>query len=430
MGQQALLWAALAEGSSTIAGLAARRDHALLAAALGELGVTIARSGDLYQVEGRGLTGLKMPRGALYAGDSVSTLELLVALLAGQRFGTRIEVDAALGERSLRTLILPLRERGAHVAGRRERSEQETDAQRPPVAVAPLLEGEPLGDVEIAIPTGDPATKLGLLVSGLYTRGVTAISESMLSRDHAERALMALGAPIQTAAGMTLLDTSDGAPAWPGFAWHIPGDFTLASFVLAAVSAIEGSDVVLRGVGLNPLRTGLLGALGRTGARVVVQPKGDQAGNEPVGDLRVQSARIARLAIGGERALGLVDDLPALLALCAASRERVSLRDVGVLRLQRPDVLKLAVELLARFGVSCTVYEDGLEIDPPERLIGAEVGLDMPPLHALLGCILGLSADGDTLIAGSERLDAHFPGLVDTLIALGGSIEREEHHDA
>lgn len=421
IGQQALVWAALAEGPSTLHGLAARSDHALLTRALAELGVPITRdpSGS-YHIVGRGLSGLTMPKGALQAGDSASTLELVVALLAGQHFGTRVEVAARLRERSLRTLVVPLRERGAHVAGKQDDGEP-----RPPVAVAPLLEGELLGEVEIAIPYGDPTTKLALLISGLYARGVTAVSESMLSRDHVERALMTLGAPIQTAAGMTLLDTSEGAPVFRGFDWTLPGDFTLASYLLAAALIVDGSDVLIESVGLNPTRTALLEALRGTGARIAHQPKGDVAGNEPVGDLRVATSRLSRVRIGGERAFGMLDEVPALLALSVIARDRVSVRDVGILRGQRPDALKASSELLARFGIGCTSYEDGLELDPPGPLTAAHVSADVAAPQALLGCILGLVAEGETQIDGGAELDALYPGFVDTLIAMGANIVRE-----
>lgn len=420
IGQQALLWAALAEGPCVVRGLAARTDHALLVAALRELGAVIHERDAAFFVEGRGLGGLSLPRGALHVGESQTALEIVVALLAGQRFGTRVEVAEALRASSLRSLILPLRERGANVAGKRD----DQGDVHPPVSVAPLLAGELLGDVEIAIPSGDPSTKLGLLISGLYARGVTAVSESMLSRDHAERALVALGLPLQTAAGMTLLDTSEAAPAWPGFDWHVPGDLTLASMLISAALIVEGSDVRIRGVGLNPTRTAVLEALRGTGARIAMQPKGDAAGNEPLGDLRAGSSRLGQVRVGGERAFGLLDEVPALLALCVRS-ERVSLRDVGALRTRAPDALKASVAVLARFGVACTSYDDGVEVDRPERLVGASLDKDVSGMQLLLGCILGLVAEGETTVANAERLDARYPGFVDTLIALGAPIARE-----
>ena len=431
IGQQALVWAALAHGESTITGLAARRDHRLLAEALRELGVAVEGVEGGYRVRGVGLAGLTLPRGALSAGDSETTLELLVALLAGQTFGTRVEASGAAAHHSLRTLIAPLRERGAHVKGR----QSEDGDMFAPVAVAPLFADELLGSVEIGIPQGDPRTKLGMLISGLYARGVTAISEGMLSRDHAERALLALGAPIETAAGMTLLDTSHADPdterskeslAWPGFVWHVPGDFTLATFLLAAGLLVEGSDVQLHGVGLNPTRTAWLGALHGTGAQISVTPKGDAAGDEPLGDLRVKSSRLGRIRVGGERAFGMLDEVPALVALALVSRERMTVRDVTSLRDRTPDALRTTAELLAQFGVECTAYQDGMDIDPPLQVRAAHVQASVPPPQKLLACVLALVADGETQIDGAELLDACYPGFCATLVALGASIEREE----
>lgn len=409
LGQQALVWAALAHGKSSIQGLDGR--HEALTAALSELGVCI----DGPNVEGVGLRGLTIPRGSLDAGDSASALVLLTSLLAGQTFGTRVTGPDV----SLRTLIAPLRARGAHVAGKAS----DTDI-RPPVAVAPLLAGEPLESVEIEIPLGDANTKLGLLLSGLYTRGVTAIHEGMLSRDHVERALVALGLPVSTAAGMTLLDTSEQEPHWAGFQWQLPGDFTIASYLLAAALVVPGSDVTIAGVGLNPTRTHWLDALRGTGARVRVAPKGDCAGNEPVGDVRAASSRLTRVRVGGERALGLLDEVPALAALALASTDRVSIRDVGSLRARTPDAIGALRDTLAQFGVSCTTYEDGLELDPPERLRGAQLTASAD--QALLGCVLGLVAEGETVVEGVERLDARYPGVLSALAALGADVTCEE----
>lgn len=424
IGQQALVWAALSSGACTLTGLAARRDHVLLADALRALGVTITSSTDAWHVQGVGLHGLRLPRGVLRAGDSATTLELLSALLAGQQFGTRIEASGAAAAHGLRTLIIPLRARGAQIAGT---DSGDADVELlAPVAVAPLLADELLEPAEIAIPTGDPATKLGLLISGLYARGVTALQEGMLSRDHVERALTALGAPVHTAAGMTLLDTTEAAPSWPGFSWHIPGDFSLASFLIAAALSVPGSDVRLDDVGINPTRSAFLAALSRTGARLELTPKGDAAGNEPVATLRARHTAISAVRIGGEGAFRVLDELPALAALATVARSRLSLRDVGALRSRRPDALKATVSTLAAFGIACTVFEDGVEIDPPERITPAHLGADVLPVQALLGCVLGLSADGETIIEGAARLDALYPGFVDTLIALGAPIVREE----
>jgi 3-phosphoshikimate 1-carboxyvinyltransferase len=418
IGQEALLWAALAEGASELTGLSPRDDHRVLCAALRALGVPIAEVMGGAHVQGVGLKGLRMPSGALDAEASVSTLELLSALLSGQAFGTRVEARAEARTHPLRTVIEPLRSRGAQIAGK----SGEGDLLTAPVAVAPLLAHERLAPVEIEIPNGDAATKRALLISGLYADGVTAIQEGLLSRDHTERALLALGAPIETMGPLTLLDTSLLTPRFAGFRWRIPADFSLAAHVIALALALPGSDVLLEDVGVNPSRTAFLAVLRHGGAEIEVTPKGDTAGDEPVADIRVRASALRGSRILGELALRLASDVPAVVALAMCAKSRLSLRDLGSLRAREGDVLKRAAQLLRAFGGECTDYEDGLDIDPVSRLAATTVSADTPRPLKLLGLVLGLCAEGETRIEDGHELDAFCPGLLKGLRALGAPI--------
>jgi 3-phosphoshikimate 1-carboxyvinyltransferase len=420
IGQEALLWAALAEGPSHLIGLSPREDHRLLIAALRALGVPIAEVESGVRVAGVGLSGLRMPSGALDAGASPTTLELLAALLAGQRFGTRVEARGRALRHPLATLLEPLRARGAQIAGT-ARADGKLSA---PVSVAPLLAHERLAPVEIEIPAGDAATKRGLLISGLYARGVTAINEGVLSRDHSERALLALGLSVETSGPLTLLDSSEGA-AFGGFEWSLPGDFGLASYLIAAASALPGSDVLLSGVGLNRSRAAFLDALRHAGAHASVMPKGDTAGNEPLGDIRVKAAPLRGIRVMGELSLRMLEEVPALAALAPACRGRIALRDVGGLRARGDDQLRCVAQLLRAFGAECTDYEDGFDLDPGAPLHGTDVPDSAAPELKLLALVLGLSAAGETRIEAAEELDALYPGFVDALVSLGADVARE-----
>lgn len=418
IGQEALLWAALAEGNSELRGLSPRADHRVLSVALRALGVPLAEVEGGAHVQGVGLRGLRLPSGALDAKGSRSTLEILSALLAGQNFGTRIEAQGAARAHPLRTVIEPLRERGAQIAG----ASGADGGLTAPVAVAPLLQHERLSAVEIEIPNGDPATKRALLISGLYADGVTAIQEGLLSRDHTERALLALGAPIETMGPLTLLDTSVLTPRFSGFQWQIPGDFSLAAYVIALALAVPGSDVTLEGVSVNRSRTAFLAVLRHAGAEIDVTPKGDLAGDEPVGDIRVRASTLRGGRVLGELALRMLDDVPAFAALCVASKARFSLRDAGALRTRDGDLLRGVAQLVRAFGGECTDYEDGFDLDPAPALSAASVSADTVVSLKLLGLVLALCAHGESQIAGAEEFEAFCPGLLPALCTLGAPI--------
>ncbi len=423
IGQQALIWAALAEGPSLISGLSSRPDHAVLCDALRAMGVPIAQTESGTRVMGAGLRGLRMPSGALKAGASVTCLEALTALLSGQHFGTRVEASGAAATHSLRTLIAPLRARGANVAGR---STEEGDVHAP-VSVAPLLPDESLSEVEIEIPDGDSVTKFGLLLSGLYVRGATAIAEGLLSVDHAERALMALGAGIETQGTMTLLDRTERSGTWSGFEWHIPGDFSVACFLIAAALGIPGSEICIEGVGLNRSRTGFLDVLRHAGAQVTVVPKGDTAGDEPVGDIYVESSKLRGAQVFGELGLRVASDAPALLALAPCLSGKLTVRDLASLRSRTPDPLKGPTKLLRDNGFECTDYADGFDLHPSAaRRASIQVAPAATALEVVLASVLALSGQSETHIDHTGEADALYPGFTEALAALGAAITRED----
>jgi 3-phosphoshikimate 1-carboxyvinyltransferase len=219
-----------------------------------------------------------------------------------------------------------------------------------------------------------------------------------------------------------LLDTSLATPHFSGFRWRIPGDFSLAAYVIALALAVPGSDVLLEDVGVNPSRTAFLAVLRYGGAAIEVTPKGDAAGDEPVADIRVRASALRGSRILGELALRLAGDVPALVALAASLKSRLSLRDLGAVRARDGDLLKRAAQLLRAFGGECTDYEDGFDIDPVAQLAGATLSADTPAVLKLLGLVLGLCADGETQIENGHELEAFCPGLLTRLRALGAPI--------
>jgi 3-phosphoshikimate 1-carboxyvinyltransferase len=412
----ALLLGALADGECTIANPIEDREAADAAHALRTLGIDVELGEEGVTIHGSGLGGLRMPSGAVSCGRSYATFALLCGVLAGQRFGARLwlEPTAELGR--LEHLIGSLRARGAHIAG----TGGEGEPLRPPVAIAPLLPDEPLHAIECSLPEPDPHAKGALLLSGLFSDAPTAVSEPLLSADHVERMLSALGVPLRRLGSLAGFDPSqwDGRLR-PFRAWSLPSSTTLAAFVAAAASSIEGSHVALHGVGFNPTRTGCFDALRLLGGRIRVVAKGDRAGHEPIAELQIQSTRTRGGTMGGEIPLRCGDGLPALCLLGARSERGLVLADAEAFAPEEAALWPALAALLRAFGAECEVIGAGLRIHPATRLHGARVDAGEDRRLALTAVIWGLAAEGETLVDNARCIVEGEPGLLPALGRLG-----------
>ncbi len=360
IGHRALLFAALAQGESTIRGLSGGLDNAATQAALSAMGVRFEDLDDALRVGGVGLDGLRMARAPLDCGNSGTTMRLLAGVVSAQRFGTRLVGDASLSLRPMRRIVEPLRARGAHIAGVSGAKEGEV---YPPLSVAPLVEGESLVGIEYEMPVASAQVKSALLLSGLFASGPTALKEPTLSRDHTERMMLSLGVPLETMGSMVVLEPDGWTRAWAGFDWEVPGDTSSAAFVLGAALVVPGSRVRVTNVGVNPTRTGLLDALRPMRARVALEAKGASAGEEPVADLEAAGGDLVAARIGGELVTRMIDEVPVFAALAAFAKGRSEIRDARELRVKESDRLAVMSEVLAAFGVEHTELDDGLVIE-------------------------------------------------------------------
>ncbi len=423
IGHRALIFASLAEGRSRITGLSEGLDNRSTAELFRRLGVSIELGENEAVVEGVGLDGLAMPAGVLDCGNSGTTMRLVAGLLVGQRFGTRLVGDASLTGRPMRRIVAPLRARGGHIAGLSGAKEGEV---YPPLSVAPLVEGETLTPLEYASPIASAQVKSALLLSGLYASGVTAISEPVVSRDHTERMLRALGVPIEAMGPMVVLDPAGWDRRWSGFDWEVPGDISGATFVIAAACMVPGSDVTIEHVGLNPTRTGILDALRGMRADLRFSPKGDAAGGEPCGDVRVVHGTISATMTAGEMLTRMIDEVPAFCAIAATAGGRSDVRDARELRVKESDRLRTTAQVLAAFGVDHTELDDGMHVHGGARLEGAEVESRGDHRIAMMAAVLGMAAHGETVVNDVGCVATSFPGFAETMASLGADITEEE----
>lgn len=424
IGHRALIFAALAEGACTVRGLSGGLDNHATAAALREMGVSIERDGDTAHIGGVGLRGLRIPSGQLDCGNSGTTMRLLAGLLVAQHFGTRLVGDASLSRRPMKRLIEPLRARGGHIGGTVRLESQDL---YPPLSVAPLLEGERLIGLEHEMSVASAQVKSALLISGLYARGLTAIREPVLSRDHTERMLSALGVPLERMGPMVVLDPSDWRGGWAPFSWDIPGDPSSAAFFVAAAHLVPRSQVTVKGVCVNPTRTGFFDVLRAMGSSAYLLPQGETAGGEPLADVIVDgSVSVAGARTGGELVTRMIDEVPAFAAMAAGARGRTEIRDAEELRVKESDRIATMTAVLRAFGVVCDELDDGMTIEGGARLHAAHVHSGGDHRIAMSAAVLALRAEGETIVDDVDCVDTSFPGFASLLRGLGADIVEEE----
>ncbi|UCH30482.1 MAG: 3-phosphoshikimate 1-carboxyvinyltransferase [Myxococcales bacterium] len=423
IGHRSLIFGALGRGMSRITGLSEGLDNAATRQAFCSMGVTIESTDEVTSVHGVGLHGLRMPSDVVDCGNSGTTMRLLAGLLSGQRFGTRMVGDESLTRRPMGRIIKPLRARGAHIAGT---AGPKPDELYPPISIAPLIEGEALKGIEYAMPVASAQVKSALLLSGLYASGPTALEEPVLSRDHTERMMLALGVPLQTAGASVLLDPNvDWDAGWEPFEWHVPGDPSSAAFPLLAAAMVPGSQVSVEDVCVNPTRTGLIDWLRLVGANVTHRPSGHGAGDEPMAELTVAHGPIRASVAGGELIVRMIDEIPAVCALAAVANGQTEIRDAAELRVKESDRIATMAEVLGAFGVPCEELPDGIVITGGGALHGAHIESRGDHRIAMSAALLGMLAEGESVIDGAEAVDTSFPGFVSLLRSLGADISEE-----
>lgn len=424
IGHRAILFAALAEGECVVRGLSGGLDNVATQDAFRAMGVAIEEEGPgTARIRGVGLDGLRMATKPLDCGNSGTSMRLLAGLLVGQRFGSRLVGDESLTRRPMGRVIEPLRARGGHIAGSSGKKEGEL---YPPISIAPLVEGEHLVGLEYEMPIASAQLKSALLLSGLYAGGITAIREPVLSRDHTERMMLALGVPLETFGPMVVLDPSGWRRGWDAFEWDVPGDPSSAAFFVAAASIVPGSEVVVENVGVNPTRTGFFDAVRPMGAGMSIVPKGDAAGGEPIATIEIEHRHVAGGRTGGELLVRMIDEVPAMAALAATARGKTEIRDAEELRVKESDRISAMAHVLSAFGGKCVELEDGMTIEGVDRLHGARVESRGDHRVAMSSALMGLVADGETIVDDVECVDTSFPGFAGLLRSLGADIEEKE----
>ena len=390
---------AVAEGPTRIDNYSTGADCASTPACLRAMGVSIEHRGTTVTIEGVGLDGLRAPEKPLDAGNSGSTIRMLSGLLAGQTFETVIAGDESLARRPMRRIITPLERMGATIEAR--------EGGFPPLRIR----GGPLKPIDYEPPVASAQVKTAVLFAGLYADGTTTVREPLPTRDHSEIALREFGAEITADSGTI---TVAGRPRLKGRTLRVPADLSSAAFFIAAALLLPGSRLTLENVGLNPTRAALLDVLREMGADIEVRKGRGQAG-EAIGDIDVRgpadhaSGALRGGVIEGAMTAAVIDEIPILAVLGAASGEGLVIRDAAELRVKETDRIATVAENLTEMGVTPEVFDDGMKIPGRNRFRAAELDSFGDHRIAMAFTIAALRADGPSTMTNAEAASVSFP---------------------
>ncbi len=404
---RALMLGALATGETQIQGLLLGEDPRSTANCFRALGARISElNSDLIRVQGIGLGQLQEPEDILDAGNSGTTLRLMLGILASHRDRFfSVTGDRSLRSRPMGRVVQPLQQMGAAIWGRQGNT------------LAPLaIRGQTLKPIRYQSPIASAQVKSCVLLAGLLSDGETTVVEPFLSRDHSERMLQAFGAKITVDSDATSA-TITGPTQLQGQSVVVPGDISSAAFWLVAAAIVPDSNLVIENVGINPTRTGVLEVLQGMGADISLENQRLVTG-EPVADLRIRHSALSATVIEGEVIPRLIDEIPILAVAALFAKGKTVIRDAAELRVKESDRLAAVATQLNRMGARVTETPDGLEIMGGTNLNGAEVDSYGDHRIAMSLAIAALQASSPTHIHQAQAVAISYPDFAATLESL------------
>lgn len=392
---RAALIGALGSGFTEIVNFLEADDCLATIVCLQKLGVEIFKEkGHRTIIKGKNLFGFRESETVLDAQNSGTTARFLLGLLSGQSFFSVVTGDASLRQRPMKRVVDPLRRMGAVIDGRK-------DGDHLPLAVR----GQTLRGLSHRLSVPSAQLKSALILASLLCEGEAEIEEPIPSRDHTERMLDYFGAGIKREKNLIRIH---GRKTFQGKKILVPGDFSSASFFIAAAVLVENSSLMLPDVGINPTRTGLLRILMKMGGQIRIQDK-DTICQEPVGTLIVSSSRLKGVRIAGDEIPALIDEIPLIAILAAQAEGTTSVEGASELRVKESDRIAAVVGNLRKMGVNIEEREDGFVLEGPQRLKGTTVHSHGDHRVAMAMAVAGLVAEGETEIEGFSCFRTSFP---------------------
>ncbi len=402
---RAVIIGSLAKGTTQVKGFLSSDDTLSSANAMRMLGVSIEINNNNVEIRGKGLLGLNEPEDMLDAGNSGTTARLLAGLLSAQKFFTVITGDKYLRVRPMERVVKPLTLMGAKIWGR-------DGGKSLPLAV----QGAKLSAIRYQLPVASAQVKSAILLAGLCAEGETEIIEPTPTRDHTERMLSYLDVDVQrNGASVKIKDTVE----FRGGEISVPADISSAAFFIVAALINPGSEILIKNVGINPHRIGVIEILREMRGDIEIVNKRDLSG-EPVGDILVRSSVLKAIEIKGEMIPKAIDELPVIAAAACFAAGETIIKDAKELRVKETDRIKAIATELRKLGTQIEELDDGMIIRGRENLKGACCSSWGDHRVAMALAVAATRADGITEIEDAECVSVSFPGFFDVMKKLRG----------
>ena len=403
---RSIMFGALAEGTTRVTNFLQGADCLSTIQCFRKLGIRIENTPEEIRIYGKGLHGLLAPSGVLDTGNSGTTTRLICGILAGQDFQTELNGDASIQSRPMRRIMDPLSQMGAKIESLRGND------------CAPLrIQGTKLHGIHYHSKVASAQVKSCILLAGLYADGPVSVTEPSLSRNHSEILLRHFGASV-SGEGTTVIIQPE--PKLLAQEIRVPGDISSAAYFIAAGLLVPGSEILIRNVGINPTRDGLLKVCKEMGADITLLQEDHRSG-EPVADLLVRHSSLHGVTVEGALIPTLIDELPVVAALACFAEGRTVIRDAQELKVKESNRIDVMTENLRAMGARITATEDGMIIEGGAPLHGAVIDSHLDHRIAMTFAVTALGAEGETTIKDADCVRISYPEFYKELERLCGA---------
>ncbi len=400
---RAVMFGSLSKGITEVTNFLQGADCLSTIACFRKMGIDIENRADKIVIHGKGLHGLTAPNSILDTGNSGTTTRLISGILAGQSFTSVLNGDESIQKRPMKRIITPLQMMGADIRSIRDNG------------CAPLeINGKTLKGIHYQSPVASAQVKSCVLLAGLYADTPTSVTEPTLSRNHTELMLKGFGADV-TSSGVTATIQPD--PELFGMTIDVPGDISSAAYFIAAGLMIPDSEILIKNVGINPTRDGILRVVKDMGGDVTLLNE-TVSGGEPVADLLIRTSDLKGVTVGGEIIPTLIDEIPMIAVLACFAEGTTVIKDAQELKVKESNRIETVVTNLTAMGAHIEATDDGMIIEGGYPLHGAVIDSYLDHRIAMSFAIGALAADGETEIVGADCVKISYPEFYQTLESL------------